>query len=1527
MTSTAQNDLQIRIGADSKSAEQALARFADEYEGLIGSLKKPLGEIDGFIHLKKSLKDTEANFKTAEEECARLARQLRETKDPPKKLGDEFERAKRKAGDLKDSIEAQRTILQELRRSLDAAGISTKNLTSEQIRLKRELQEAEKMAAQNAQKVQALAEARRVGEAAAKAQAEAQRKASVAARAEAEAQRQVADSHRQVMDAWRFFGIKPVTETQEELGKLQAAYKLLKASGTASTMELARIEEVFTEKTRTLRRELQGTAGTEDALTGARKRAARAALEELEAQQKAADAQKHVMDAYATLGIRPLSEIQAEIQKLRQAYKSLQSSGTASVADLARAEAALTDKTRALQTQMHGTAVKAHDVGKEAGSSLNLAAASADGLSNGLLAVGTRVLATIGTLAGLKIALSELIEMHTQFETKTKAFQAIFGGYGAAAAEMDFVRKESQRLGLELFSTADAYKTISAAAMGTSLQGQKTRDIFTAVAEAARVLGLNDEALSGSLLAIGQMMSKGTVQAEELRGQLGERLPGTFQLAAKAMGMSTAELDKFMAEGKLISDDFLPKFAQVLHEKFGKEVPNATDSTTAAVNRFKNEWNNFKKDFGEGTGIITGFNVIVGELSNMVKLLDESPTRLKMFGREWKRIWNEQETPFDVGNPNQNMFSGLSKLFRGSTRQANLQIREAVSESFAGIGGGLEGPMSRSFDEFTDAAARRIQILNDQSISSMRAAQVDLGKGLDDYTGRLVKGKLPLSEYGLLAQELWEKHSAAAQKSFELSSTGLAKWGEDTKAQFQNQIDNAEEGYRKLSEDYIKARVKGAPEAQGLKEQAEIAGKAVEDLRNYTAMMMIETGNKVTEMAEANLKHIAALLENYKSGTDLRPLLQGIDTLRQQGVLTGEVISSNLVGAFEKLKAVNLQGVQDQLENLKKTGGETSALLRDVLTAAIHKLGMDTDKYLTEMSKAEEELIGAFKLVATNSEASSDTVNHALDTILDKVKSLEAIEQVRQLLLNLRGGKIGPEQIADAMERLKGKSQDAKAAVASLREESTAVGDAFKTLGVVTVQALKAAETRAKAAFEIVQAGYREGKVSLGEYKAAWEAYAQKALATAKVQGGYQEAEIKRTLEAQGAVLGFTDVVEKLGLTAERTGQQGAAGMRAIGDEARKSAEEIRAMKKAAGEKVTAEGAERLRQSADARRDAILEYWNPNTSVVRGRELQQQMLRAGVSWDDLEALKIRTEGEAGASSQTPSNLGFSYQVPHWELMGDAMRKRVKAAVLMGNQPGMSEAAKDEERKLRREMEASLAGLERMKEQLKKAGNDLDEQTGRMLESYVSGAGKNLSKEALAELSSAVESWKTRNEQDVRERAEKERSPEGREQFRTAVHSESQKGEKGKNPVEVQPQKVQAVTIQTERPPEIRPGGRSQGDVSSKPAREEQQAMPPPAVHETLEEPPKSHQPHQPQSPPPESPKGSGSMRGGQAPAQFDDRPLTTLQEIASTLREIEQGVSTLIRIAGGGGSPSPRVRAEDLAVNVLTAISQAAMRS
>ncbi len=161
---------------------------------------------------------------------------------------------------------------------------------------------------------------------------------------------------------------------------------------------------------------------------------------------------------------------------------------------------------------------------------------------------------------------------------------------GDGEAGMAFVRREAHDLGLELTSAAKDYAQLAAASKGTRLEGQATRDIFHAVASAATVLQLSSDDTSGSLKAINQMMSKGTVAAEELRGQLGERLPGAFNLAAKAMGVSTQQLGKMLEQGEVMAADFLPKFAAELQRSLGDEPAKAATSTQAQLNRLKTAW-------------------------------------------------------------------------------------------------------------------------------------------------------------------------------------------------------------------------------------------------------------------------------------------------------------------------------------------------------------------------------------------------------------------------------------------------------------------------------------------------------------------------------------------------------------------------------------------------------------------------------------------------------------------------------------------------------------------------------------------------------------------------------------------------------------------------------------------------------------------------------------------------------------------------------------------------------------------------
>lgn len=212
------------------------------------------------------------------------------------------------------------------------------------------------------------------------------------------------------------------------------------------------------------------------------------------------------------------------------------------------------------------------------------------------VAAGTAVFATLKTAATLALVElpRKLLEGALTAERNANAMNVLTGSYTLAAKEQEFLRQTAQRLGLELNKTTDGYIKLMASARGTVLEGQATRDIFTAVAGAASTLGLSAATTDNALLAIAQMMGKGVVSAEEMRGQLAEALPGAMQISARAMGVTTAKLGDMMEKGEVLAADLLPKFAAQL----GKEIPANANGTQAALNRVSNAAEDIKQTVG-----------------------------------------------------------------------------------------------------------------------------------------------------------------------------------------------------------------------------------------------------------------------------------------------------------------------------------------------------------------------------------------------------------------------------------------------------------------------------------------------------------------------------------------------------------------------------------------------------------------------------------------------------------------------------------------------------------------------------------------------------------------------------------------------------------------------------------------------------------------------------------------------------------------------------------------------------------------
>lgn len=258
-------------------------------------------------------------------------------------------------------------------------------------------------------------------------------------------------------------------------------------------------------------------------------------------------------------------------------------------------------KTEALQLQKNvRDTAEGMKSAEQASSGLESGTTKAGSSMSLLSTAAAKAMAAFAALAGVIASLRGLTQTATDFDRIDATLKNVFGSAEQAGREFEFVRDVSARLGLDLQSAATAYSKLAASSKDTALEGEQTRRIFEAVSNAMAKTGASSDETEGALLAIGQMMSKGTVQAEELRGQLGERLPGAFNLAAKAMGVSTAELGNMLQQGGVLATDLLPKLAAALNQAFGAEQVNTLQGN---LNRISTAWKDMREAMAESINL------------------------------------------------------------------------------------------------------------------------------------------------------------------------------------------------------------------------------------------------------------------------------------------------------------------------------------------------------------------------------------------------------------------------------------------------------------------------------------------------------------------------------------------------------------------------------------------------------------------------------------------------------------------------------------------------------------------------------------------------------------------------------------------------------------------------------------------------------------------------------------------------------------------------------------------------------------
>ncbi len=252
-------------------------------------------------------------------------------------------------------------------------------------------------------------------------------------------------------------------------------------------------------------------------------------------------------------------------------------------------------------------------------------------LGNGFSSAKVAILAWAAAIAFVgKACFDAALEM----DRLQKSYRTVMGSDIGATTQLDYIYGLTQKLGLQFQSTAESAKGFFAASVGTRLENDMN-DIFKGVTSAGTALSMTQEQMSGVFLAFSQIASKGKLSMEEVN-QIAERLPGTFELVSKAMGVNRQEMFKMIEQGKVISDDLLPKLGVALQEKFGDKAVEAANSAQGAVNRLSTEWEFFKSSASQTESIVQGINFVTDALKEAKNVLNKNNIVKEMSSKGYK---------------------------------------------------------------------------------------------------------------------------------------------------------------------------------------------------------------------------------------------------------------------------------------------------------------------------------------------------------------------------------------------------------------------------------------------------------------------------------------------------------------------------------------------------------------------------------------------------------------------------------------------------------------------------------------------------------------------------------------------------------------------------------------------------------------------------------------------------------------------------------------------------------------------------
>ena len=309
-------------------------------------------------------------------------------------------------------------------------------------------------------------------------------------------------------------------------------------------------------------------------------------------------------------------------------------------------------------------------------------------------AIGTAIGGVPGAFAGaafgaqigmIRQSLGEMASFTAEIDKQRIALRNVVGSQEAYNSSLRFIDATSRRLAIPQDQLNKQFTQLSASVIGAGGNVDAAKIAFEGIAAGIRGTGGSLADMDGALRATAQVFSKGKVSAEELRQQIGERLPGAFTLFAQATGRTPQELDKALEKGEVSLNDFMV-FVRALSTRYGASAEEIAASSQAAGDRIQVTFARLREAVGRelqpvGAGfqdtfarlfeeaepglvsVARGISAVLTALGTAANAFIEFTTPIRDFLTTYPAVFNAFWT--SIGEDVQNLLNRITSLLDG----------------------------------------------------------------------------------------------------------------------------------------------------------------------------------------------------------------------------------------------------------------------------------------------------------------------------------------------------------------------------------------------------------------------------------------------------------------------------------------------------------------------------------------------------------------------------------------------------------------------------------------------------------------------------------------------------------------------------------------------------------------------------------------------------------------------------------------------------------------------------------------------